>query len=789
MMAAKDKYTESQSDRPLVLIVDDERHILDALEDLLEEDFEVVTALRGQEALTQLDNYEFSVLLSDQRMPDLNGDQLLHQARNRSLATRILVSGYADFSALTQAVNNGQIYAFVSKPWKADDMKLLVSRAASHYQLTQRLKRQTELLDQLMDQFPDQIYFKDLEGRFLRANCAFSKALGKAKPEHLLGLTHQEVSSGPEGLKHHLEDLELLQGKDAVLDRNELWESPNGEPVWMSVSKQRLEDFGLVCVARDITGRKKAEERLILQAQQQQCLAELARSGLKHLELKDFCSEASKLIQRVLRVDVCGLATQNSRPDSLKVGWGYPDEARLDSWLEAPQIQWARETSRLAITPDFSKEQRFPAGASLKDWAQGSGAAVPIRGPGGEVWGVLQLLSRAPDSLGEGDGPFLRLVSQVLSLVVQNQLAQEKLEASQRQLLQSQKLEAIGRMAGGVAHDFNNVLTIIQGNAELLTPTEEADEILLATDKAAALIQQLLSFARHHQVYPRKVELNRAIQQDARLLRRLLKENIQLSVHPSEESAWTFIDPSHLTQVLANLVTNARDAIKSEGDIAITIFHPQEGRVGVEVRDNGSGMSPELLQHIFEPFFTTKPIGQGTGLGLATAYGIVSQLGGTLTVQSQLEQGTSFTITLPGTSENPEVLEPADAPKIRLPLGQGTMLVVDDEEAIVRILSRTLTQAGYKVHQTVSVQEALQMAKDLGPELDVLVTDMVMPGCSGEALATQVLEFHPQVRVLFMSGYTTSPIDELRCKKDFLSKPFSTKDLLSAVRDLLEQVD
>lgn len=902
MMAARTLHLVPPAEKPLVLIVDDEPQILDALKDLLEDDFKVITACKGEEALTHLGREDISVVLSDQRMPGLSGDQLLKEASLQSQATRVLVTGYTDISALIKAVNNGQIYAYVSKPWKALDMKLLVQKAADHHGLQRRYLQQVELLTRLMNHFPDYIYFKDMEGRFVRCNLAFANSLGFENPDELRGRTDLQIHQSKESLSRHQEDLEIIGNGGSVLDRSELSTTRGGQQIWLSVTKLPLPELGLVCVARDITerkrlaterevfflntfdlmavcgldgklsqlnpawsrtlgwkdedhlatpllhfvhpddrikteyefsklvsagdhctanfenryqhqdgsyrwlmwtlaavpgeqrifaaardvsDRKREEQRLIKQARQQGSLADLARLGLAGVAFRELCQEAVETVRGHLAVEFCGLFVLGKDSTSQMIaGVGYPEGLDSQVWLQAPMVNFAVKTGRITVSPDFSQEDRFPLGPELQ--LLGAGALTLIDGSDSEAWGILQVLSKTPRPFPEEDIHFLRLVSSVLSLVVRKKAAQEELEVSQQLLLQSQKLEAIGRMAGGIAHDFNNILTVIRGNAEMLPESIEVEEIQEATDKAVGLVRQLMAFARQQPINTQVVDLNLAVERDERLLRRLVSEDVRFEVITSGKPAWTTIDSGQLTQVLANLVSNARDAIEGHGEITITVFHSGQDHVGIEVRDSGTGIDSEVLDQIFQPFFTTKPVGQGTGLGLATSYGIIRHAGGTLEANSCPGKGTSFTILLPRSKESDEETEITKSIQSHVGV-QSTVLVVDDEGPIVRILSRTLRRAGCEVHETLSSQEALKIAAQLGKGLNVLITDIIMPDLGGPELAQQLKRGHPGLKVLFVSGYSENAPKLEPGVTAFLAKPFSSEKLLEALHGLLEK--
>ncbi len=390
----------------------------------------------------------------------------------------------------------------------------------------------------------------------------------------------------------------------------------------------------------------------------------------------------------------------------------------------------------------------------------------------------------------------------VVSLVgsVQDITERRVLEA---RLLEAQKLESIGRLAGGVAHDFNNMLTAILGNVDFAAEATSLDEIrpLLAeirhtAERSAALTAQLLAFARRQVIAPKVLDPNALLSRLDALLRRLLGEQIRITVQLSS-TCCVRADESQLEQVIMNLVTNARDAMPRGGtllistddvllDAASVAAQPDvsPGRyVAIAVVDSGAGVAPQDLPHIFEPFYTTRP--GGTGLGLATCYGIVKQSGGHILVQSQLGRGSTFTVYLPHVEAEARAAAPVPGgPKVT---ASERVLLVEDEPAVRAVAERALLRQGYRVHSVGTAEQALQLR---GTEaFDLLVTDVVLPGMDGRELALQLTLRWPELRVLFISGYTQNTIEHggvLDPGISFLQKPFLPAELLAAIRKVLD---
>ena len=371
-------------------------------------------------------------------------------------------------------------------------------------------------------------------------------------------------------------------------------------------------------------------------------------------------------------------------------------------------------------------------------------------------------------------------------------------------------MEAIGQLAGGIAHDFNNILTIILGHATLLTMAQldpkslvSAQQIKQASERAAGLTRQLLAFGRKQIFNPRPVDLNRVVGKLTDLLARLLGEDIALQINCSTVPAVIAADVSMLEQIMLNLSVNSRDAMPRGGQLAVRIEscdvdveHTRrvaEARTGKFIRlshsDTGEGIPPENLARIFEPFFTTKELGKGTGLGLATVFGIVKQHDGWVEVESELGQGATFHIYFPASTEAAVDPDKADT-QFHARAGTETILVVEDERDLRDIVTRTLNLNGYRVFQAVDGQNALQIWAEYKNEIDLLFTDIIMPGgLNGRELATRLWAEKPGLKVIFSSGYGADALGKnfkLDPELNFLQKPYLPQTLSRAVRRCLD---
>jgi PAS domain S-box-containing protein len=473
-----------------------------------------------------------------------------------------------------------------------------------------------------------------------------------------------------------------------------------------------------------------------------------------------------------------------------------PDEA-LDRWTEFAtehpvNLEGLAKTMRAIETG----ERQSPYDLQLR------------HADGREVW------ARVTEAPVVRDGKVTGIVGSLTDVTVTREAEREGARLRE-QLNQAQKMEALGRMAGGVAHDFNNILTSILGHTDLLAVElgadhpmrSDLDEIGAACDRASGLVAQLLAFGRKKVVIPTPVRLNEVVGNAQGMLRRVLGEDVSLEIREAAGDPWVLLDRGQLDQILLNLTLNARDAMPRGGSLRIATevayleappggsddpdFTPGE-YAALTVADTGHGMTPEIAARVFEPFFTTKAVGEGSGLGLATVYGIVKQAGGFIDLESRFGEGTSFGLWFSTTSppERGEVAEKAPAARTPGPDGRGkVVLVAEDEVAVRSLIRRVLEREGFLVWTAEDGFEAVRIAQDRERGIDLLVTDMIMPGMNGKELAEKVRFLHPGVRVLYMSGYADDILGKkgiVSAEVNFLEKPFDLDDLVSRVRSVLD---
>ena len=527
-----------------------------------------------------------------------------------------------------------------------------------------------------------------------------------------------------------------------------------------------------------------------------QTLADHCGSALERLRIGAALRESREQLQRAESVALVMTAHVGLDGRWLKV------PPMLGELLGYTDAELRSRTVMAVAHPD----DLMPIGRELRKLVSGEVRTLDhtarlLRRDGGVVW-VLANASPVQDASG---APLYFLV------YIRDVTERKNLE---EQLRQAQKMEAVGQLAGGVAHDFNNLLTAIIGNAELLLRVIEPEdarrldvlEINRAAHRAATLVRQLLAFSRKQVLQPRVVDLNAVVGDLSTMLRRVLGEHVELRLELQPELGRVLADPGQLEQVITNLSVNARDAMPSGGTLTIRTADVDAANVPgqspesmplvgplveLTVRDDGVGMDERTLARLFEPFFTTKELGRGTGLGLATVYGIVRQSGGHIRVNSRLHHGSTFTVYLPrveGAGERAEELpgwndEPGAA---------GTVLVVEDEVSVRRLACRVLRARGYRVLEASDGREALRLLHQHEAPVDLVVTDIIMPGLSGPALVERLLLEEPDVKVLYITGYSEEAIRQqgvLPAGGALLEKPFTAHQLADRVRGILADTE
>jgi two-component system, cell cycle sensor histidine kinase and response regulator CckA len=622
---------------------------------------------------------------------------------------------------------------------------------------------------QFLDDCPIGYFSVDEEGRFLSANTAFA---------HWVGITAEELIDGDRRL-HEL----LYSEQDAALPA---WSAMGplsvGEVIFQHASGRRFTAYVTETLLND--GNNIRTRTLIRDLSRERD----TRTALRQSEERfhRFFDEAPV---GIALLDANGLINECSAALA-RMTVGEPDTvAGRDLW-------------DLAIDDDRDRVRQWVAGAIAANDA--APLQITLKGPD-EV--VASLFARRIEADSDGPG----------GLVV-HALDQTEFRNLENQFIQSQKMDLVGQLAGGVAHDFNNLLTAMIGFCDLLlqrhSPKDQsfADimQVKQNANRAANLVRQLLAFSRQQTLQPKVLNITNVLTELTHLLRRLIGADIELNMVHARDLWPVKVDQSQLEQVIINLAVNARDAVEGQGAVTIRTYNhtasegnkalhaslPSGDYVVMEVADTGTGVPKELLSKIFEPFFTTKEVGSGTGLGLSTVYGIIRQTGGHIFVDSKEGDGACFTIYLPRNEAGEEIIGAAVAGEAAISekrdlTGAGRVMLVEDEDAVRMFGARALRNKGYTVVEAASGEEAIDMlANGEADAIDVLITDVVMPGLDGPSMIRQVRETHPEMKVVFISGYTE---DSFRKRLDvaddihFLPKPFTLHQLAAKVKEMMEE--
>lgn len=624
------------------------------------------------------------------------------------------------------------------------------------------LKRSRELLEDVIEGTSDVIYMKDLEGRYVMANSAQARLHGLTV-EEIIGKTDFDLHGEAAGRKIRERDASILaSGRSATYEHSvELSDGTH----WFSPLKQVRRDangdvIGLFGISRDVTERKRTEDALVKLA----AIVESSNDAIIGVSVDGAVASWNLAAERLLGFRADEIIGQ-------PIVTVVPPECRAESLDSLRRLKRGEAVDLYETVRLHRNGSRVPVSLNI----------FPIRDAKGEILGFAG---------------FMRDI-----------VARLRLEA---QLRQAQKMDAVGRLAGGIAHDFNNLLAAIKVHCELLTEqlrpgsAEHADatEICKAADRAATLTRQLLAFSRKQVMQPKIVNLNDIVAEMERMLRRIIGENIAVTTTLQADLHLVKADPGQIEQVLMNLAVNSRDAMPDGGglniktsnvlvDGAAVLRHPGlalGAYAMITVSDTGTGMTPAIQAHVFEPFFTTKEQGKGTGLGLATVYGIVMQSGGFVSVHSDPGMGTTFKIYLPQVAGTPETVKKRGSLP-GLPVGTETVLIVDDEESVRSSIRRILAKCGYSTIEARDGAEALEMFAQQADTIDLVITDVVMPGLGGRGLAEALLKIRPGLKMIFMSGYTEDAATQqgvLAPGSAFIEKPFTLQAFAKSVRDTLD---
>jgi two-component system cell cycle sensor histidine kinase/response regulator CckA len=703
-----------------------------------------------------------------------------HKIEKRILEEQVFTRGYSDIYEKEYRRKDGKRIPVEIRTYLALEGNNPIGMWAFVRDISERKKVERSLAESeeryrnLIELAPDCIFVSDLKGKILAVNTAIQSLTGFVKEEiegkHFTKLPTVHFSDIPSFVKIFKA---IIEGKP-VKNVSFKFKRKDGTSRWgeadIGLIKVESKTVGVQAVIKDITERKEIEEALQESKEKYRCVVENAKEAIVVAQdgILKFVNPRTLEITGYSESELLSLSF---------IEFIHPDDRSmvLENYKKRLQGEKVPEVYSFRMVTKEGKTRWLQISAVLISW------------------------DNRPASLN-----FLTDITEIKS-------AEEELKDKERQLLQVQKMEAIGRLAGGVAHDFNNLLTAIIGYTDilLLHPKLEqelkkyVEQIKNSSDRASSLIQQLLAFSRRQMMQAKTFDLNKLVANIDKMLRRLIGEDIELFTVFEKDLGLIKADPGQIEQVIMNLAVNARDAMPTGGKLIIETKNIKldqayfENRVNGQpelyimlcVTDTGIGMDEETKRHIFEPFFTTKEIGRGTGLGLSTVYGIVKQSGGYIWVYSEPDKGTTFKCYFPRVDD--AILEQeSKQEKSLMQGGRETILLVEDEFIVRNLISNILKHYGYTVIESENGEKALEVRAQCSEQpVDMLITDVVMPGISGRVLADRLQSVYPEMKVLYISGYTDDAIVRhgvLDHGIPFLQKPFAPKDLAKKVREILD---
>lgn len=726
------------------------------------------------------------------------------------------------------------VVAIFFKAWRDAQVQGLREEIHRRQKVEEELHLSQKQFSSAFENAPIGLGLVSPEGRWIKVNKSLCDLLGYSV-EELQKKTFQDITH-PEDLEADLQYVgQMLRSEIRTYQMEKRYLHKDGHIIWIALSVSLVRDhkgepLHFISQIEDITARKRAAE-------------ELRRINRTLVTLSN-CNQAllRTSTETELLHEICRVIVRDGGYRMAWVGFAEHDPAKTvrvaaveghdEGYLRNLSITWADmemgrgptgtaiRTGQPAVCRDVLTDKDF---ALWRDAATTRGyrssAVLPLV-CGGIVVGALSIYSTESEAFGSGElellttlGDNLSYGIQMLRLTEEKRRSDDALREAEARLRESQKMEALGKLAGGVAHDFNNLLSVIIGYSELMNTDPASDEtasrrigaIRRSAERAASLTAQLLAFSRRQLLQPKVVNLNSLVADTEAILQRLIGEDIDTKKVLSPELAQVKVDPGQMVQVIINLAVNARDAMPGGGKLTIETTNAclEEGitcqglpvtpgsYVMLAVSDTGTGMDALTKARIFEPFFTTKPEGRGTGLGLATVCGIIQQSRGYVFLETEVGKGTTFRIYLPRVEAEVEELSPQTV-MAHPARASETILLVEDEEPFRELLVEHLKDHGYTTLAAGNGLEALQVAKRQSSPIHLLITDVIMPQMSGPALVQSLLALRPQMKVLYITGYTDDKLRDTPLSDSevaLLQKPFQLSDLIQKVRDLLDRRD
>ncbi len=741
-----------------ILIVEDEAIIASVIAGALKKfDYEVIDILNsGEAAVAEALEKKPDLILMDIRLQGaVDGIAAAEQILEHLDIPIIYLTAYADEPTLERAKKT-KPYGYIPKPFQEIELKTTIEMALYKHGFEMRLKESEARFRSLFENSQDVIYISDKSGSLLEINPAGLKLFGYERNE-LLGSQPDRLYADPRDRKIFFTQ---IKSKKSLKEYELKLKNKKGDIIQGMETANAMVDkdgkiSGIQGIIRDVTEKKKREETLTL------------------LQTAIHSSSESVLI-----TDRQGVIVYTNPAFEILTGYNSVEAlGRNINFLKSEKIS------------DEATRQMWEIIASGRSWA---GEFINQRQDGSQ-YHQRSIISPVFDDKGA--------ISHYVSIA--SDFTKEK--RLEEQLIQAAKLDSLGRLASGIAHDFNNYLTIINGYSEMLLYENESNSnsdrlrlMLQAGMNASKLVAKILGFSRHQAAAPTVLDVNRTIKDLERMVRRLLGEGIELQLELHADAGRMLIDSAQIEQVLINLVLNARDAMPAGGrltleslpmrvDEALAAEHPglsAGDHTAIRVRDSGTGMTPQVLARVFEPFYTTKPKGEGTGLGLASVFGIVSQNHGAVWAESEAGQGSTFIIILPRISET-STQEPAPGAERRF--DGRSVLLVEDEQDIRELMREILESMGLAVQMAADGKQALKIAEEM-KRIDLLFCDVVLPGISGVEVATRVRKLHPGAAVIFTSGHSEGYLKRAGLelpKVHFVEKPSSRASIMEKIGEVL----
>lgn len=763
-----------------ILVVDDEERIRKSLSGLLQDNgYEVVTAGNGLECLQIMSAQDFDLVILDIVMPEMSGIEVLQKIKEKYKDTEvIIITGYADKEKAI-ATFRLNAYDFIEKPFESREILNTIAHCLNQLEMRKEIEKKTldlaraeEKYRDLYENAPDMYHSIDKDGYIIEVNQTEVNALGYSK-EELIGRHLTDIFT-KDSKKEFEKDFPVLLKKGSLsgLERQVIRKDGGVIDVSINVSAvhdEKGEPIKTRAIMRDITEKKRMENDLA--SEKERLLVTLRSIG-----------------DGVITTDTTGKIILMNKVAEELIGWtqeeavGNPHSEVFhiinEKTRKVPEDPIAR-VIRTGLIVGLANHTVLIARDGTERIIADSGA--PIKNKDGNIIGVV--------------------------LVFRDITERRKIE---EELQKASKLESIGILAGGIAHEFNNLLTTIIGYGKLLNEEIKKDDplrhnvdlILASSERAANLTKGLLAFSREQIINPEPVRINRIIKNVEKLLLMVIGEDIELRTTLTDEDAVIMADSGQIEQVLINLATNARDAMPDGGCLTVSgeLVELDEGflkthNIGkpgrytlISATDTGAGMDKKIMEKIFEPFFTTKEVGRGTGLGLSIVYGIIEQHNGYINVYSELGKGTTFKIYLPIIKS--DVKETESAVSTALTGGTETVLVAEDNEEVRNLIKNILQKSGYKVIEAVDGEDAINKLAEDKDKIQLLIFDVIMPKKSGKEAYEEIKKIRPDIKALFTSGYAADIIERkgfLDEGFNFIPKPISPRELLKKVREILDK--